>query len=59
MIFTNFSAKIDSFPLKWQYLAQIFDILRKYKAKNVKMLKKLHLKFEQVENVLGLKSRIF
>ena len=47
MIFHNFWAKIDSFPLEWQDLAPIFEILRKFKAKNVKMLRKLHLKFEQ------------
>ena len=39
--------KIDSFPLKWWDLAQIFDILRNFKAKNVKKLRKLHLKFKR------------
>ena len=32
--------------LRWD-LAQIFDILRNFKAKNVKKLRKLHLKFER------------
>ena len=36
MIFHNFWAKIDSFPLELQDLAKIFDILRKFKAKNNK-----------------------
>ena len=47
MIFHNFWAKIDSFPLEWQDLAHIFYILRDFQAENVKMLRKLHLEFEQ------------
>ena len=47
MIFHIFWAKSDPFPLELQDLGKIFDILRKFKAKNVKMLRKLHLKFEQ------------
>ena len=32
---------------EWQDLAHIFYILRDFQAENVKMLRKLHLEFEQ------------
>ena len=44
MIYHNFWVEIDSFPLEGQDLDPIFDISRKFKAKNVKLLGKLHLK---------------
>ena len=39
MNFHNFWDIIDSLPLKWQDLVEIFDILRKFKVKNVKMIR--------------------
>ena len=38
--FKKILTKIDSFPLKWWDLDQIFDILRNFEAKTVKKLRK-------------------